>query len=117
MAINYQWRKDGVVVSGATDAIYTTPSLNLSDDGSLYSCVVTNTVSNISVTSEKAVLTVNATGDPPVITNQPDSIAVDQDSTAVFGIAIESDLVVPAISNYLFRMSIRRPLGVGVGVP
>jgi len=53
-------------------------------------------------------LTVNATGDPPVITDQPDSVAVDQDSTAVFGLAVESSGAV-VIANHLFKM-MSRPL-------
>ena len=104
MAISYQWRKDGVDIPGATDATYTTPSLNVSDDGSIYKCVVTDTVSNISVTSDGAALTVNATGDSPVITDQPDSVSVNQDSSASFGIAVETSGVA-VIANHLFRMN------------
>jgi len=54
-APTYQWRKDGVAISGATDASYRIASAVTSDAGS-YDVVVTNPVS--SVTSNAATLTV-----------------------------------------------------------
>src|ERR1017187_77807 len=53
----YQWRKDGVAISGATAATYTISSTSTSDAGS-YTCVVTN--SSGSATSTAATLTVTA---------------------------------------------------------
>lgn len=41
--LNYQWRKNGVNIAGATNASYTTPATLISlDNQSYYSCVVTN---------------------------------------------------------------------------
>ena len=39
---NYQWRKNGVAIPGATNPSYTTPPLNLSNDGDYYSCMISN---------------------------------------------------------------------------
>ena len=56
--LQYQWQKNGTVIAGASAASYTTPATTLSDNGSSYRCVVTNTVN--SATSNGATLTVNA---------------------------------------------------------
>ena len=40
--LSYQWRKNGVTISGATASTYTTPATVIGDNGSTYSCVVTN---------------------------------------------------------------------------
>ncbi len=54
--LTYQWRRDGVAIPGAVAASYTTPSLTLADDGSVFDVVVTD-ASTRSVTSVGAVLT------------------------------------------------------------
>ena len=55
--LSYQWRKDGVAISGATSSTYTIASTKNSDAGS-YTVVVTNSAG--SVTSNSTVLTVRA---------------------------------------------------------
>jgi WD40 repeat protein len=55
--LSYQWRKDGVAISGATSSTYTIASTKTSDAGS-YTVVVTNSAG--SVTSNSTVLTVRA---------------------------------------------------------
>ena len=55
--LSYQWRKDGVAISGATSSTYTIASTKNSDAGS-YTVVVTNSAG--SVTSNSTVLTVSA---------------------------------------------------------
>ncbi|MHC5055753.1 MAG: immunoglobulin domain-containing protein [Planctomycetota bacterium] len=40
--LDYQWRRDGVDVPGATAASYVTPVATLADDGAVFTCVVTN---------------------------------------------------------------------------
>jgi len=52
----YQWRKNGVNISGATNASYTTPPTTMADNGARYSVVVSNVAG--SVTSRNAILTV-----------------------------------------------------------
>jgi alpha-tubulin suppressor-like RCC1 family protein len=52
----YQWRKNGVAIGGATAAQYTTPATVASDDGALFTVVVTNSAG--SATSNAAQLSV-----------------------------------------------------------
>jgi alpha-tubulin suppressor-like RCC1 family protein len=68
--VSYQWRKNGVTITGATSASLTFSSAAASDAGS-YSVVVANALGSIN--SDVAVLTVNT---PPTITVQPSSQTV-----------------------------------------
>ena len=52
----YQWQRDGVDITGATVASYTTPATTLADTGAVFSCRVSNGAG--SVTSDAATLTV-----------------------------------------------------------
>src|SRR5436190_442922 len=54
--LRYQWRKNGVNITGATSASYTTPPTTAADNGSLFSVVVSNSAG--SATSNNAMLTV-----------------------------------------------------------
>ena len=56
--LSYQWKKNGINIPGATLASYTTPAASLSDNGSSFSVVVTNSIG--SVTSNPAKLTVTS---------------------------------------------------------
>ena len=60
-APTYQWRKGGVVISGATSATYTIAAVSAGDAGS-YSVVVSNPAG--SVASDDAVLSINV---PPTV--------------------------------------------------
>ena len=64
--LQYQWRKNGADIPGATNSSYTTPATVAADNGSLFSVVVSNGAG--SVTSNNATLTVRT---PPTITTQP----------------------------------------------
>jgi hypothetical protein len=59
--LSYQWQKGGANISGATATSYTTPATALTDSGTTFDVVVTNSIG--SVTSSSATLTVR-----PVIT-------------------------------------------------
>ena len=59
--LSYQWQKNSVDISGATSASYTTPPTLLADNGSLFRCIVTNSMGT--AVSNAALLTVNAPSD------------------------------------------------------
>ena len=80
-ATSYQWKKGGVVVSGATSATYTISSPASTDAGT-YTIDVINTCST--VTSSGAVLTVNT---PVSITTAPVSVTVCSGSSAGLSVA------------------------------
>ncbi|MGB0579372.1 MAG: beta strand repeat-containing protein [Limisphaerales bacterium] len=69
--LTYQWSKNGVAISGATNPTYAIPSVTAGDAGS-YTVVVSN--NGGSVTSVVATLTPD---NPPTITTQPQSTTVD----------------------------------------
>ena len=52
----YQWQKNGISISGGTSSSFTTPATTSSDNGALFSVVVTNSAGFI--TSKSATLTV-----------------------------------------------------------
>lgn len=83
--LSYQWQKNGVNISGATSASYTTPAATSGDNGSTFRCVVSNTAG--SVTSAQAILTVTVAIIPPAITQQPVSDTVNVGQTATFTVA------------------------------
>jgi outer membrane protein assembly factor BamB len=56
--LQYQWRKNGSAISGATGSSYTTPATVSTDTGSSFTVVVTNAAG--SITSNAATLTVIA---------------------------------------------------------
>ena len=72
-APTFQWKKDGVVIAGATANSYAIVSVSAGDAGS-YAVVATNSVN--SATSNAAILTVNPANSAPVITMQPVSQTV-----------------------------------------
>lgn len=62
-SLTYQWQKNGVNISAATAASYTTPATVLADNGAQFRCVVTG--SGGSATSNAATLIVNSTATTP----------------------------------------------------
>ena len=56
----YQWKKNGVAISGATSATYTTPPATTSENGVSFTVTVSNGEDDDSVTSNPAMLTVDA---------------------------------------------------------
>jgi hypothetical protein len=79
-ALSYQWRKNGINISGATGSTLTLTSVRAIDAGP-YSVVVANACG--SVTSSGATLTVNA---PPSITSQPTSQTKCSGQSASFSV-------------------------------
>lgn len=82
--LSYQWKKNGSDVVGATSSILSFPSVLESDAGN-YTVVVTNSAG--SVTSNVAVLTVNAVVVPPAITTQPQSQTVNAGTNVNFTVS------------------------------
>jgi hypothetical protein len=80
--LNYQWRKNGAGIRGATSASYIIPATATSDSGSQFSVVVSNSTG--SVTSNAATLTVTTAAAAPSITTQPVSQTVVASQTATF---------------------------------
>ena len=70
--LSYQWQKASTSISGATSSTYTTPATALTDNGSQYDVVVSNSLGN--ATSTLATLTVTTTPAPvDVVTYQYDN--------------------------------------------
>jgi pectate lyase len=82
--LTYQWRKDGVNLSGATAPSYSKTNVQTADAGG-YSVVVSNSAG--SATSTTATLTVNSSPVAPTITTQPSSQTVNAGGTASFSVA------------------------------
>ncbi len=63
--LEYRWQKNYMDIAGANSSSYTTPPLRLVDNGAVYRCIVSNTIS--SCVSQDAVITVNDQGLIPQI--------------------------------------------------
>ncbi len=85
--LSYQWRRNGTAITGATNTSYQVAAAANTDDGALFSVVVSNMVG--SVTSVDARLTVTTSAPPPVltVTQQPANLTVAAGSAASFNVA------------------------------
>ena len=81
-AITYQWQKDGVAISGATNSSYTFIANYATDNGHLYRVVVNGPGGP--ATSATALLTVTPIA--PVIVTQPANQTVPDFTTAIFSV-------------------------------
>jgi hypothetical protein len=84
---HYQWRKNGADIIGAIKGTYTTPATTSSDNGSVYSVQITNSVAI--VVSDNATLTVLSASNPPSITTQPIDRLVATGKTAKFTVVAD----------------------------
>lgn len=91
--LTFQWKKDGVPISGATDAMYTLFTSQESDSGT-YTVVVTNSAG--SVTSNGAVLVVSG---PAQFTSHPASQTIFAGQNVTFSVGITSN----APATYAWR--------------
>lgn len=82
--LTYQWRKDGVAISGATAASYSIANAQTTHAGN-YTCVVTNSAG--SATSTTATLTVTNAAVAPTIVTQPASATALIGGSATFSVA------------------------------
>ncbi len=87
--VSYQWYRNAVLIPNATASTYALNPTVLSDNGAVFTVVVTNLGG--SVTSFAATLTVLATpGAIPIITAQPISLSRPVGQSATFGVSINS---------------------------
>lgn len=82
--LSYQWLKNGVAISGATAASYTTPVTTLADNATLYSVRVSssNGTSVVSNTARLGVAALTA----PTITQQPQAASTNVGQNASFSV-------------------------------
>jgi hypothetical protein len=81
--MNYQWAKNGTVISGATSATYSTPVTAITENGTKFNVLVSNAAGN--VTSASVTMTVNAIA--PSIAAQPASQTITVGQSATFFVA------------------------------
>ena len=74
--------RNGIFITGETNATYTTNNVELTDSGTQFSCVVSNAYG----TTNSQVATLTVTGLPPTITLQPQSQTATVGGTATFTI-------------------------------
>ncbi|MGA2889654.1 MAG: immunoglobulin domain-containing protein [Terracidiphilus sp.] len=84
-APTYQWSKNGTAIVGATAASYTTPATVATDNGALFSVIVTNTVG--SVTSSNATLTVNASSTCAAVPSAPIGLTATAASSSAINLS------------------------------
>jgi len=82
--LTYQWRQNGVNVSGGTSTTLSLTSIATNQAGS-YTCVVSNSAGT--ATSSAATLTVNPAAVAPTITTQPTSQTVTAGANVSFTVA------------------------------
>src|SRR5579863_148582 len=86
----YQWYQfasgssTATAIPGATSAIYTTPSIDISSDGAKYYAAVTDSCAGTPLNSANATLTVTAANVPPTIVTQPVGLDVTVDAGGAF---------------------------------
>ncbi len=80
-ATSYQWKKNGVSITGATSTAYTTPAVTTADNGATFTVTVSN--ASGSVTSNPATLTVTSPS-ALAITTQPLSKTVASGASVTF---------------------------------
>jgi len=51
--LTYQWQKNGTAIMGATGASYTTPAVQITDDGTMFAVTVTNSAGSVMSSSAK----------------------------------------------------------------
>jgi Abnormal spindle-like microcephaly-assoc'd, ASPM-SPD-2-Hydin len=83
--MTYQWSKNGAAISGAVSSIYTTPATSVSDNGTQFNVLVSNSMG--SARSNAAILNVKAAVIAPSITAQPIGRTVTAGQTATFSVA------------------------------
>ncbi|XZF15684.1 immunoglobulin domain-containing protein [Chitinophagaceae bacterium MMS25-I14] len=90
--VRYQWQKNGVNITGATNAAYIIPAVATTDTGN-YTVVLTSDCASVtSVTSPQARLNINI---PPAVTTQPVSQAICENSPVTFSVTVTGTAPTP----------------------
>ena len=84
--LHYQWRRDGISISGATTDRYVLPTTSFAqDNGAQFDVIISN--EHGTITSDVAILTVAENLLPPVIIDQPLDLAVTEPNAATFRVS------------------------------
>ncbi len=102
--LTYQWKKGGSAISGATLSSYTTPSLTLSDTGSVFTCDVTG--AGGTVASNGATLTVQALGGPTSVSSTTVTAIPDAVSSSTPGAAVEVPFVISGVTGTVGEVTV-----------
>ena len=86
--LSYFWSRNSAFISGATNSSYSTNNVQLSDNGSQFSCVVSNAYG----TTNSLVATLTVLALPPSITQQPANLTVPVGGTASFSVTATGSL-------------------------
>ena len=86
--LRYQWKRNGVIIAGETSETLSLYPVLVGDNGASFTVTVTNPYG--SAISDAAVLTVNTSPLPPLITGQPLSKSVNVGATATFDVVAVS---------------------------
>ncbi len=82
-SLSYQWSKDGAPLAGATSSTFTIPVVGTTDAGNY---TVTVTSGSASVTSNPALLSVNAAQVAPSIATQPQNVSAAPGASVTFSV-------------------------------
>ncbi|MCX6154912.1 MAG: immunoglobulin domain-containing protein [Candidatus Kapabacteria bacterium] len=101
--LNYQWRKDGLNLSGKTDPVLQVKNVSVAEIGN-YDCIITNNCG--SLTSNIAKLTISSSNAPILtltnsVVNFPNTLLANQNDTILKNIVTNSgvqDLIITAIT-------------------
>jgi hypothetical protein len=63
----YAWRRDGAPVNGATQSVFTIPSVTLADSGAHFDCIVSNALGRATSTAATLVVTPNRSPAPVIL--------------------------------------------------
>lgn len=115
--LSYQWQRNGVTISGATQASYTLSGAQQSDSGAQFRAVVTNDFG--SATSSAATLTVTTNTPPSVsITSPSVGASYTGGSTLSFaGTASDAEDGVLAASRFTWRIDLHHDQHVHPALP
>jgi hypothetical protein len=83
----YQWRKNGAAIPSAIGSSYTAPPVALSDNGAIFSLLLSNSAGIL--ISSNAVLRVSATPTAPVIASSPQGQTASAGRSATFYVDAE----------------------------